>query len=314
MNATSSRPFFSVVIPLYNKERYIQRSLDSVLAQTFSHFEAIVVDDGSTDGGPVIVESCKDHRVRLVRQPNGGVSAARNRGIAEAKGGWIAFLDADDEYQPEFLQKVHDCAKRFPIAGAIYARAAWMKGQVQVNLPQDRLMGPTLLTDYLHFVAFEQGYEMNSSAVAVRRDVFIKSGVFPVGVKIGEDSDLWLRVAWTTSVAYIPECLSIYHMEVGASNWERQQDQQAYWITTYRQWLAEGRIPLRLRKSSAAYYQKYLLEKALRQVFLGRKLEVRGTLWADINWYVAPKFLALKTIFYAYAPNSVARGLRRCLR
>ncbi len=310
MNTTIPKPFFSVVIPLYNKEQYIQRSLDSVLSQTLSDFEVIVIDDGSTDGGPGIVESCKDLRVRLVRQPNGGVSAARNRGIAEARGEWTAFLDADDEYQPAFLRKVRECAERFPTAGAIYSRAAWMNGETQVNIPQDQVNEPTLLADYLHFVAYEKGYEINSSAVAARHDIFARAGLFPAGIKIGEDSDMWLRVAWTTHIAYIPECLSIYHMEAGESNWEKHREEEAYWITTYRQWQAEGSIPQQLLGSSEAYYQKYLLEKSLGQALRGRKVEARRVLWRDVIWHAAPKKLVMKTIFYAYAPGSVVRNLR----
>jgi glycosyltransferase involved in cell wall biosynthesis len=299
---------------LYNKEPYIQRSLDSVLSQTFSDFEVIVVDDGSTDGSAGIVESCKDHRVRLVRQPNGGVSAARNRGITEAQGEWIAFLDADDEYQPQFLRKVRECAERFPTAGAIYSRAAWMKGQSQLNMPQDQVREPRLLPDYLHFVAFNKGYEICSSAVAVRRDVFDRAGPFPLGIKVGEDSDMWLRVAWTTNIAYVPEFLSIYHMEAGVSNWEKHQEEEPHWITTYRQWQKEGRISQQLLESSEAYYQKYLLEKSLGQALRGRKAEARWVLWRDVNWLAAPKRLAMKTMFYAYAPGLVVRSLRWCRR
>lgn len=93
----------SVVIPLYNKAPYIGRALDSVAAQDFTDFELIVVDDGSTDGGAEIAEGYGDARVRLVRQPNAGPGAARNRGIEEARGAIIAFLDADDEWLPGYL-------------------------------------------------------------------------------------------------------------------------------------------------------------------------------------------------------------------
>jgi len=310
VSQAQSKPFFSVVIPLFNKERFIKRSLDSVLSQTFSDFEVIVVDDGSTDHGPAIVERCRDPRVRLVRQPNGGVSVARNRGIAEARSEWIAFLDADDEYLPEFLQKVSLCIKKFPQAGAVFARAAWIKGATQVNIPGDGVKQPTLLKDYLRFVALEKGYEMNSSAVAVRTDVFERSGTFPVGVKIGEDSDLWLRVAWTTAIAYIPEFLAVYHMEAGASNWEQHREQDPHWIATYRHWLEECRIPQHLLKSSAAYHQKYILEKSLGQSINGNKGEARQILSSQVNWLAAPKKLALKTLGYACLPSLLLSALR----
>jgi glycosyltransferase involved in cell wall biosynthesis len=310
VNTTRPQPFFSVVIPLFNKERFIERSLKSVESQTFTEFEIIVVDDGSTDGGPRAVQGCQDPRIRIVRQPNGGVSAARNRGITEARGKWIAFLDADDEYRPDFLHQAWMCASDFPRAGAVFARAAWMKGSSQVNIPGDRVKQPTLLKDYLRFVACEKGCEINSSAVAVRADVFEHSGAFPVGVKIGEDSDLWLRVAWTTEIAYIPKFLAVYHMEAGASNWENNQAEEAFWVGTYRQWLAQGRIPQRLVKSSEAYYQKYLLDRSLEYCLRGKKSEGRRVLWRHGLPGSALKPLALRAFLHAYCPNWVIGMVR----
>ena len=93
----------SIVIPLYNKAPYVRRALDSIAAQTFTDFELIVIDDGSTDDGAAIVEKYLDRRFRLIRQANAGPGAARNVGIAQARGEFIAFLDADDEWLPNYL-------------------------------------------------------------------------------------------------------------------------------------------------------------------------------------------------------------------
>ena len=302
-------PFFSVVVPLYNKERYVRRCLDSILAQKFSNFEVVVVDDGSTDHGLAILGVYDDPRIRLIRQPNGGVSAARNRGIAEARGQWIAFLDADDEYLPLFLQKVAACAKQFRDAGAIYARAAWMKGESQVNQPRDHLQDTTLLPDYLRFVADENGYEINSSAVALRRDVFDQAGSFPVGIKVGEDSDLWLRVAWSTTIAYLPEVLSIYHMEAGDSHWEEHTAREPYWVTTYQQWLGADRIPKHLVASAAGYYLKYQLEQVLAQSLRGQRCAARRAL-ARLWWRrSAPRRAVVIAFCHAWLPQWLLRRL-----
>ena len=112
----------SVVIPLYNKAPYIARALNSVLAQERLPEEIIVVDDGSTDGGGDLVKQFKDPLIRLIRQENQGVSAARNRGISLAKGELIAFLDADDTWQPGFLKVISEMRELYPQAG-IYGTA-----------------------------------------------------------------------------------------------------------------------------------------------------------------------------------------------
>ncbi|MCM0083341.1 glycosyltransferase family 2 protein [Geomonas sp. Red32] len=108
-------PEISVIIPLYNKERYVQRAVNSVLEQSLAPLEVVVVDDGSTDGSAEAVAALgPDQRLRLVSQRNQGVSAARNRGVAEARGRFVAFLDADDQWQPEFLETLQWLRELFP--------------------------------------------------------------------------------------------------------------------------------------------------------------------------------------------------------
>ena len=104
----------SVVIPLYNKEKSIAHTLKCVLNQTYRDFEVVVVDDGSKDNSAAVVEQFEDKRIRLVRQKNGGVSAARNRGIAEARGEYVAFLDADDVWKQNHLESITNLIHQFP--------------------------------------------------------------------------------------------------------------------------------------------------------------------------------------------------------
>ena len=98
-------PRVSVIVPLYNKAAYVRRALDSISRQTFTDFEVIVVDDGSTDKGPALVTAFADKRIRMLTQANLGPGAARNRGIERARGELIAFLDADDEWLPNYLEE-----------------------------------------------------------------------------------------------------------------------------------------------------------------------------------------------------------------
>src|SRR5690606_6751565 len=105
---------FSVVIPLYNKELSVRNTINSVLDQTFKEFEIVIVNDGSTDNSVKEVEKFDDKRIRLIHQENKGVSAARNRGIEEAKYEWIAFLDADDLWRENHLEEVVRMINIFP--------------------------------------------------------------------------------------------------------------------------------------------------------------------------------------------------------
>lgn len=108
-------PDISVIIPLFNKESYIKRAIRSVISQTHPANEIIVVDDGSTDNGPAIVSAIEDHRIKLLSEENAGVSSARNHGISHAKGDVVAFLDADDEWHPNFLEVIGRLIALFPM-------------------------------------------------------------------------------------------------------------------------------------------------------------------------------------------------------
>ena len=110
-------PAVSVVVPLYNKAAYITRCLESICQQTFDDFEVLAVDDGSTDGSGEVAARTADRRIRVISQRNAGEGAARNRGITEARAELIAFLDADDAWEPGFLQAVIQLSQRYPEAG-----------------------------------------------------------------------------------------------------------------------------------------------------------------------------------------------------
>ena len=139
-----SDPSISVIIPLYNKEREIAGTLRSVLAQTLQPAEIVVVDDGSTDRSAEVVETVAAGEgggaIRLVRQSNAGVSVARNRGAAEAQGEYVAFLDADDEWESGFLAEIAALIREFPGCG-IYSTAFWVvdgKGRFPAPCPERR--------------------------------------------------------------------------------------------------------------------------------------------------------------------------------
>lgn len=199
-------PSISVVIPLYNKEREIGATLRSVLAQTRLPTEIVVVDDGSTDRGAEVVRAVGSPLVRLLVQPNSGVSAARNRGVAEMQGEYAAFLDADDRWEPGYLAEIAALIREFPGCG-IYSTAFWAvgrKGRSAAPCPERRGIVDHFFRDSAH------RYIAIPSASVVPRRVFDEAGGFPAGMKIGEDLYLWIRIARRWPVCFSPARLVEY--------------------------------------------------------------------------------------------------------
>ena len=210
---------FSVVIPLYNKEKYIRRTLQSVLSQSYPFFEIIVVDDGSSDGSVAIVKSLKDDRIRLVEQSNAGVSAARNRGVQEANEQYVAFLDADDYWHVEYLHKVAELIRGYPEAGMYAARYAEVNNQMvrPFNLRVEEGFHQGYI-DYFELYAKTFLSPICTSAVIVRKNVFMYSGGFPSGIRAGEDIMLWIKIATHEKIAYLNEVLAYYNNDVDVAN------------------------------------------------------------------------------------------------
>lgn len=207
----------TIIIPLYNKEASIATALRGVLAQSYQDFEVVVVDDGSTDGGAAVVEQFDDPRIRLIRQANGGVSAARNRGIAEARGEHVAFLDADDEWMPTFLEEIAALIAAYPECKARATNYIFKSNGVQSptllrKIPFTEERG--VLTNYFE-VASCSHPPMWTSAVCIDRDLLQEIGGFPVGIKSGEDLLVWARTAVRTQWAYSMKPLAQYNLGEG---------------------------------------------------------------------------------------------------
>ena len=185
----------SVIIPLYNKEREIGDTLRSVLAQTLQPTEIVVVD-GSADA----VRAIASPLVKLVTQANAGVCAARNRAIAESAGDLIALLDADDTWEPGFLEEIASMAAEFPGCG-IYSTAFNIvshDGRFPAPTPTERGVVADFFRDSAH------RYISIPSASAVPRAVFESVGGFPEGMKIGEDLYMWIKIARRYKVCFSP--------------------------------------------------------------------------------------------------------------
>jgi hypothetical protein len=209
----------SVVIPLYNKAATIGRTLRSVAAQTFADFEILVVDDGSTDGGDETAESFPDARLRVIRQANAGPGPARNRALAEARGELVAFLDADDEWLPGFLEKSVGRLELHPkIAAVASGYLKYPEAESQESFWRRRGLQETAyrLTPEMapQFVVYLLAYLSPWNTVARTAVVRRHGGFFDRWKCLyAEDAFLWLKVLLNEDVAIFFEPLVAFHTE-----------------------------------------------------------------------------------------------------
>lgn len=201
-----SKPTFSVIIPLYNKEREIEGTIRSVLSQTRLPDEIVVVDDGSTDRSAGIVQRIDSPLIRLVAQPNAGECAARNRAIAEARGEYLALIDADDEWEPGFLAEIEAMIGEFPGCG-LYCTGFSVVSHDGVfparGLDRRGVVGNFFRDSAHRYIAIP-------SASCIPREVIDTVGGFPEGMKMAGDLYMWIKIARRYRVCYSPERLARY--------------------------------------------------------------------------------------------------------
>ena len=211
------KPVVSVVMPLYNKEADVRRAVESVLTQTVSDFELVIINDGSTDQGPDVVRKINDNRIRFFDQKNAGVSAARNRGINESRSALVAFLDADDEWKPDFLETILHLKEEFPSCSVFATNYVFREVNGKYHLPIIRGLPSHpwegVLEDYFG-VAVKSDPPVWTSAVAVTKTAIKSIGLFPVGVTGGEDLLTWARLAISYDIAYTSQSKSIFCLRV----------------------------------------------------------------------------------------------------
>jgi len=208
----STIPKFSVIVPLYNKEVYVERALKSIFYQTSKDWELLVVNDGSTDGSFEVsfnlIEG--DSRCRIISQANAGVGAARNYGVAESKGEYLCFLDADDWWEPTFLEEMAGLIQEYRDAGLYASNYIYYKPgkiHVAVNHPTGYINYPKLYFDNGDMPVW-------TGAVCMPRWAFEKYGGFPVGIKLGEDFLLWSRIAVENKIVFLNKPLAYYNNDV----------------------------------------------------------------------------------------------------
>lgn len=304
---------FAVVLPLYNKGATVSRALASVAAQTDPPAEVIVVNDGSTDGGEAVAARCSLPGLRLVTQANQGVSCARNAGVALATQPYVAFLDADDEWRPDHLQRMRDAVLRFPGAGLYGAGFETVAG------------GRTMAT---YRVGGRDARVIDFFAHWRRRHVFhISSAVLPVaalqavggftpGVGITEDAELFYRIAMRYPVVALPSIGARYDVAVpgqAIEHW-RREGAPDFRIQRHHQFLAEAPGTSGATGASFRQYCRSEFRTALRGRLLWGDLAAFRAFYRMANVRGAlprPERLFWDAIAKLPAGGRVARALRR---
>lgn len=300
----------TVVIPIFNKGAYIQRTLNSVFAQSCPVAEIIVVNDGSTDGGEQIAKRQCDPRIRVIDQKNCGVSVARNVGIEAATQPYIAFLDADDVWLPGFLTQIKKMIAQFPDAdlygtgfttvahGREIRRYAVRSREFGGSKGEGALGGGENVRPAFgpvdFFKVWSHGHVIHTSSMVVPRQAALDVGGFPVGVTHGEDLEFWAKLALSGAVVLSPEVLTHYHVDVpgqAVEYWDGAYKRD-FEVLPYHRFLAcelrrcsinTGTLGHGERNKSFEKYCRRELRNALLQRLIRERFDVAKVFCDEIN-------------------------------
>ena len=266
---TKEFPLVSVIVPAYNAETFIQRTLDSILAQTYTNIEVLVVDDGSQDRTAAIVESFveKNSRVILLRQKNAGVAAARNLAIEKSRGQYIAPIDSDDIWYPQKLEKQTQCMLQAePSVGLVYAWSAYID-------EKDLFIGRYTADNFytvegdVYITQVYRNFIGNASTPLIRRACLDKIGGYSCQLKEQdaqgcEDWDLYLRIAEYYQFRVVPEFLVGYRQSTGSMSSNFASMARSYHLVIANVQQKHPEIPSFIYQWSGSFFYNYLLGKS----------------------------------------------------
>lgn len=285
----------SIIIPLFNKEKYIERAIRSVLSQTIQTYELIIIDDGSTDKSVDKVRTFVDARIRLFHQRNLGVSAARNHGISKAKYELVAFLDADDEWRPTFLDTILHLVHQFPEAGAFATAFEYCKEPGGQRWPPRIEAIPPALKEGLisnYFRSSLGDEQFFTSSIVVRKNALERIGGFPERERLQEDLVFFAEIAIHYPIAYSRIIGVTYYLnETGTANQIYRDERGSCFARFAKLALKTDEVPLHLLPDFMEYVAKLQIHSAARYIKQGQPnlskellIEARTTKVFKKNW------------------------------
>ncbi len=314
-SSTANPPFFSVIVPLYNKEKHIAETLQSVEKQSFQDLEIVVVDDGSTDGGLTIARNLHLNRTRIFTQKNQGSAAARNHGAQEARGQFFCFLDADDIWENNFLQAIYDLIQTFPEAGLFATHYVLDFGDSQrepktwgIPKNQDKMVVPN------YFESTLQGEPLfPTSACCIPRTVFEKCGGFDQSIRYTEDQELFNRIAMRWPVAFYQKKSVRFNQVATNRKTARIPKHEIEFAAKLQEQIEDGEVPKKWLGDCRKIVAANLIGAAATNLLAGDKktarrflsdsrtqlLPKKRNLWSNLSLLPTP---LLKRLYNFYKP------------
>lgn len=297
---------FSVVVPLYNKMRYIEKTVQSVLKQTFQDFEIIIVDDGSKDDSyKVVCDIAKENKkVKVIKQENTGVAVARNTGIENAVGDYIAFLDADDLWKENYLETIYSLINKYTQSDIFVTAYDIFFSDNKIN--HSTVKCPDDGIEKSYWKTFANTYDFVwTSATTIRRQALIEAGMFTPGEKIGQDLDMWARVACNNPlVAWSSKSCVIYNRSADEN--ARTRVKVAYpkaFLTVLEKEMKNSRWSEEERYWMGKKYDKKMIVYVFTTIMAGKRKEARTILK---KWSMERHYQLIPILFVAsFLPNFI---------
>ena len=305
----------SVVIPVYNKAKYLDRCIQSVLNQTIKPGEIIVVDDGSTDESLEILKINYAQKIKLITQDNSGESVARNNGVGLSKNSYVAFLDADDEWAPEFIEKISGLILDFPECSAFATAYKLVSENTKINPNYKNLVSGYRSNDVNYFEASLLEWSLlSSSSTVLSKKQFDKVGKFTPGLSLGADLDLWCRIALNGKIAFLNDPYAFYHYFNESSVTLNEVAKEELLYTKHlTKLLSSGQIPEIFQVSVKSFIAKGLQYLVCEQAKRGNYKILRDNL-RDIRLYQYFGLSTLKMLFAIVVPGSFYDLVKRLVR
>jgi len=299
-------PTISVVIPAYNAERTILETIASVQQQSFSDFELIVINDGSTDRTLELLHSINDERLRILSYENGGVSVARNRGISQASGEFISFIDADDLWSPDKLESQLATLQQHPEAGVAYSWTYFMEEKEGTRSfhPCD----PIFFEGNVYTDLLVKNFIPNGSNVLIRKQAVESVGEFDPKRTGWEDWDYWIRLAAKWSFVVVPKLQVFYRRSSDSASSKVDNMKKEALVVIEKAFLAAPQSFQPLKKKSLAGIYQYCAD-----LYLRHSTDIKGIQQAGWHLYMAVR-LQPKTLLEEYTQVLIKWFFRKWLK